>query len=413
MAVMDMRELRLPNPVRPAFDKPTSDEHVIVNIGPSHPATHGTVQIIAELDGEKIVRSDVHVGYLHRGFEKECESHTWHNLIPYVDRLNYCSALINDFAYCAAVEELMDVEITPRTRYLRTLLAEYSRIADHMTCIAAGLMELGAMTAFLYLVSIRDWIYEHIAQLTGARVTYSYGRIGGLARDLPDGWVERLDWILGQYDDFVGRVHGLVDRNRIFIDRMRDVGVLTTAEAISYGYTGPMLRSTGAPRDLRKDTPYLAYAELDFEVPVGIKGDNYDRYFVRMREMDESVHMIRQLVDKLADCPGPINVDDRRCTFPEKEHVYGEIESLINHFKLVMDGPRVPAGEVYVAHEGANGELGFYLVSTGEGTPYKVHVRAPSFVHMGGVHRMLDGYQLADLIPTFGSINMIGGECDR
>jgi NADH-quinone oxidoreductase subunit D len=410
---MDMRELRLPNPIRPAFDKPTSDEHVIVNIGPSHPATHGTVQIIAELDGERIVRSDVHVGYLHRGFEKECESHTWHNLIPYVDRLNYCSALINDFAYCAAVEELMDVEITPRTRYLRTLLAEYSRIADHMTCIAAGLMELGAMTAFLYLVSIRDWIYEHIAQLTGARVTYSYGRIGGLARDLPDGWVERLEWILGQYDDFVGRVHGLVDRNRIFIDRMRDVGVLTTAEAISYGYTGPMLRSTGAPRDLRKDTPYLAYAELDFEVPVGIKGDNYDRYFVRMREMDESVHMIRQLVDKLADCPGPINVDDRRCTFPEKEHVYGEIESLINHFKLVMDGPRVPAGEVYVAHEGANGELGFYLVSTGEGTPYKVHVRAPSFVHMGGVHRMLDGYQLADLIPTFGSINMIGGECDR
>ncbi len=224
---MDMRELRLPNPIRPAFDKPTSDEHVIVNIGPSHPATHGTIQIVAELDGEKIVRSDVHCGYLHRGFEKECESHTWHNLIPYVDRLNYCSALINDFAYCAAVEELMGVEITPRTKYLRTLLSEYSRIADHMTCIAAGLMELGAMTAFLYLVSIRDWIYEHIAQVTGARVTYSFGRIGGLARDLPDGWIDRLEWILGQYDDFVGRVHGLVDRNRIFIDRMRDVGVIT------------------------------------------------------------------------------------------------------------------------------------------------------------------------------------------
>jgi NADH-quinone oxidoreductase subunit D len=410
---MDMRELRLPNPIRPAFDKPTSDEHVIVNIGPSHPATHGTIQIVAELDGEKIVRSDVHCGYLHRGFEKECESHTWHNLIPYVDRLNYCSALINDFAYCAAVEELMGVEITPRTKYLRTLLSEYSRIADHMTCIAAGLMELGAMTAFLYLVSIRDWIYEHIAQVTGARVTYSFGRIGGLARDLPDGWIDRLEWILGQYDDFVGRVHGLVDRNRIFIDRMRDVGVINTADAINYGITGPMLRSTGAPRDLRKDTPYLAYAELDFEVPVGIKGDNYDRYFVRMREMDESVHMIRQLVDLLAKTPGPINVDDRRCSFPEKEHVYTEIESLINHFKLVMDGPKVPAGEVYLAHEGANGELGFYIVSTGEGVPYKVHVRSPSFVAMGMASRMLDGYQLADLIPTFGSINMIGGECDR
>ena len=410
---MDMRELRLPNPIKPAFDKPTSDEHVIVNIGPSHPATHGTIQIVAELDGERIIRSDVHCGYLHRGFEKECESHTWHNLIPYVDRLNYCSALINDFAYCAAVEELMGVEITPRTKYLRTLLSEYSRIADHMTCIAAGLMELGAMTAFLYLVSIRDWIYEHIAQVTGARVTYSFGRIGGLARDLPDGWVDRLHWILGQYDDFVGRVHGLVDRNRIFIDRMRDVGVINTADAINYGITGPMLRSTGAPRDLRKDTPYLAYAELDFEIPVGIKGDNYDRYFVRMREMDESVHMIRQLVDLLAKTPGPINVDDRRCSFPEKEHVYTEIESLINHFKLVMDGPKVPAGEAYLAHEGANGELGFYIVSTGEGVPYKVHVRSPSFVAMGIASRMLDGYQLADLIPTFGSINMIGGECDR
>jgi NADH-quinone oxidoreductase subunit D len=282
-----------------------------------------------------------------------------------------------------------------------------------MTCIAAGLMELGAMTAFLYLVSIRDWIYEHIAQVTGARVTYSFGRIGGLARDLPDGWIDRLHWILGQYDDFVGRVHGLVDRNRIFIDRMRNVGVINTADAISYGLTGPMLRSTGAPRDLRKDTPYLAYAELDFEVPVGINGDNYDRYFVRMREMDESVHMIRQLVDILAKVKGPINVDDRRCSFPEKEHVYNEIESLINHFKLVMDGPRVPAGEVYVAHEGANGELGFYLVSNGAGVPYKVHCRSPSFVAMGAASRMLDGYQLADLIPTFGSINMIGGECDR
>jgi NADH-quinone oxidoreductase subunit D len=318
---------------------------------------------------------------------------------------------MNDFAYCEAVERLMGIEITRRAVVLRTLLSEYSRLADHITCIAASLMELGAMTAFLYLVMIRDYMYEHIAALTGARVTHSYGRIGGLAHDLPAGWLERLEEILVQYDDFVGRVHGLVDRNRIFIDRMRDVGVLTQSDALSYGYTGPMLRSTGLARDLRKDTPYLAYAELDFEVPVGIKGDNYDRYYVRMREMDESVHMIRQCVDLLE--PGPVNVDDRRCAFPEKQAVYGEIESLINHFKLVMEGPRVPAGEVYVAHEAANGELGFYLVSTGEGTPYKVHCRAPSFVHMGGAHKMLEGYQLADLVPTFGSINMIGGECDR
>jgi NADH-quinone oxidoreductase subunit D len=401
----------LPNPVRPAFERGERDDAVIVNIGPSHPATHGTIQVIAALDGEKVQRVDVHCGYLHRGFEKECEDHTWHNLIPYVDRLNYCSGLINDFAYCEAVETLMGVEITPRCRYLRTLLSEYSRIADHLTCVAASLMELGAMTAFLYLVMIRDYIYEHLADLTGARVTYTYGRIGGLARDLPAGWLKRLGEILDQYEVFVGRIHGLMDRNRIFIDRTRNVGVISTADAINWGFTGPILRSTGAARDLRKDTPYLAYGELDFEVPVGIKGDNYDRYYVRMREMDESVHMIRQLMDMIPD--GPINVDDRRCTLPEKRLVYTEIESLINHFKLIMDGPDVPAGEVYGAHEAPNGELGFYLVSTGGGTPYKFHVRSPSFVHMGGVQRLLEGYQLADIIPTFGSVNMIGGECDR
>ena len=267
----------LPNPIRPAFTAGETPGSTIVNIGPSHPATHGTVQIVAELSGERVMRADIHCGYLHRGFEKECESHTWHNLIPYVDRLNYCSALINDFAYCEAVERLMGIEITPRCRYLRTLLAEYSRIADHLTCTAAMLMELGAMTAFLYLVTLRDYIYEHLANLTGARVTYSFGRIGGLARDLPEGWLKRLEEILGEYDVFVGRVHGLVDRNRIFIDRMRNIGVLRTEEAIGWGYTGPVLRSTGAPRDLRKDTPYLAYSELDFEVPVGINGDNYDR----------------------------------------------------------------------------------------------------------------------------------------
>jgi NADH-quinone oxidoreductase subunit D len=404
-------ETTLPNPIRPAFVRGERDDQVVVSIGPSHPATHGTIQLIAALDGEKVARVDVHCGYLHRGFEKECEDHTWHNLMPYIDRLNYCSGLINDFAYCEAVETLMGIEITPRCRYLRTLLSEYSRIADHLTCVAASLMELGAMTGFLYLVMLRDWIYEHLADLTGARLTYTYGRIGGLARDLPDGWLERLDWILGQYDEFVGRIHGLLDRNRIFIDRMRDVGVISTADAIDFGFTGPMLRSTGFGLDLRKDTPYLAYAELDFEVPVGIKGDNYDRYYVRMREMDESVYMMRQLVDMLP--AGPINVTDHFCVLPEKEKVYTEIESLINHFKLIMDGPKIPAGEVYSAHESPNGELGFYLVSNGEGVPWKVHVRSPSFVAMGGMHKMLDGYQLADIVPTFGSVNMIGGECDR
>jgi NADH-quinone oxidoreductase subunit D len=403
-------DLQLPNPVRPAFTQSREDT-VIVNIGPSHPATHGTIQVIAELDGEKILRVDVHCGYLHRGFEKECEAHTWHNLIPYVDRLNYCSALINDFAYCGAVEQLMGVQITPRARILRTLLSEYSRIADHVTCIAAGLMELGAMTAFLYLMTLRDYIYEHLADVTGARVTYSYGRIGGVARDLPEGWLKRLEEVLAEYEKFIDRIHGLMDRNRIFIDRMRRVGVITREQALSYGVTGPMLRSTGLARDVRRDTPYLAYADLDFDVPTGILGDNYDRYVVRMREMDESVYMIRQCVDLLP--AGPVMADDPRCALPDKPLVYSEIESLINHFKLIIDGPRVPAGETYSSHEGANGELGFYIVSTGEGRPYRVHCRAPSFIHMGATHLMLEGGQLADVVPTFGSVNMIGGECDR
>jgi len=353
----------------------------------------------------------VHCGYLHRGFEKECEAHTWHNLIPYVDRLNYCSALINDFAYCGAIEQMMGVTITPRARILRTMLSEYSRIADHITCVAAGLMELGAMTAFLYLMTLRDYIYEHLADVTGARVTYSYGRIGGVARDLPEGWLKRLDEVLAEYEKFIERIHGLMDRNRIFIDRMRRVGTITQAQALSYGVTGPMLRSTGLARDLRKDTPYLAYPDLDFEVPTGILGDNYDRYVVRMREMDESVYMIRQCVDLLP--AGPVMTDDPRCALPDKGLVYSEIESLITHFKLVIDGPRVPAGETYYSQEGANGELGFYIVSTGEGQPYRVHCRAPSFIHMGITHLMLEGGQLADVVPTFGSINMIGGECDR
>jgi NADH-quinone oxidoreductase subunit D len=306
---------------------------------------------------------------------------------------------------------MMGLEIPPRARWLRTLLSEYSRIADHITCVAAGLMELGAMTAFLYLMTLRDYIYEHLADVTGARVTYSYGRIGGVARDLPEGWLQRLEQILQEYETYIGRIHGLVDRNRIFIDRMRGVGVITREQALSYGVTGPMLRSTGLARDLRKDTPYLCYDQLDFEVPTGILGDNYDRYVVRMREMDESVYMIRQCVELLP--PGPIVVDDPRVSFPDKQLVYREIESLINHFKLVIDGPRVPAGEAYSSQEGANGELGFYIVSTGEGQPWRVHCRAPSFIHMGATHLMLEGGQLADVVPTFGSVNMIGGECDR
>jgi NADH-quinone oxidoreductase subunit D len=272
-------------------------------------------------------------------------------------------------------------------------------------------MELGAMTAFLYLMTIRDYIFEHLNHLTGARLTYSYVRIGGLAKDLPDGWLERLEEILQFYERYIKRIHGLLDRNRIFIDRTRNVAAMTPEHALNWGFTGPIQRSTGLVVDLRKDSPYLAYPELEFEVPVGIQGDNYDRYYVRMREMDESVSMIRQCVKKLP--AGPVSVCDPRVTLPAKSAVYTRTEAVIRHFKLIIDGIQVPAGEVYSAHEAPNGELGFYLVSDGGSRPYKLHVRAPSFMHMGGMHTLLEGYQVADIIATFGSMNMIGGECDR
>ena len=313
-----------PPPIRSFLEKTADPDNVVINIGPSHPATHGTIQIVAELDGETLKRADVHCGYLHRGFEKESEHHTYHKVIPYTDRLNYCSALNNNFAYAAAVEQLLGIEITPRCRVLRTLLCEYNRIADHVTCVAASVMEMGGMTAFLYMMTVRDYIFEHLNHLTGARLTYSYVRIGGLARDLPDGWLERLEEILQFTERYLERVHGMLDRNRIFIDRTRNVAKMTIEHALNWGFTGPTLRSTGLAMDLRKDAPYLAYADLDFEVPVGINGDNYDRYFVRMREMDESVYMMRQLAQMLPE--GPINVDDRRCTFPDKSLVYRAIE---------------------------------------------------------------------------------------
>jgi NADH-quinone oxidoreductase subunit D len=399
------------SPVSSPLEFTADPKNVVVNIGPSHPATHGTIQIVAEIDGETVRHADIHCGYLHRGFEKESEAHLYHNIIPYTDRLNYCSALNNNFAYAAAVETLLDVQLTPRCIWLRTLLSEYNRIADHITCIAASVMEMGGMTAFLYLMTVRDYIFEHLNHLTGARLTYSYVRIGGLARDLPEGWLVRLEEILVFTEEYIARIHGLLDRNGIFLGRTRDVAKMTPEHALNWGFTGPILRSTGLAMDMRKDRPYLAYGELDFEVPVGIKGDNYDRYYVRMCEIDESIAMVRQCVKKLPG--GPVSITDKRVMLPEKQLVYKQIEALIHHFKLVTEGIQVPAGEVYVAHEAPNGELGFYLVSDGSGRPAKLHVRSPSFVHMGGMHTLLEGHDISDVVPTFGSMNMIGGECDR
>jgi len=387
---------------------------MLISLGPSHPFTHGTIRIIAELDGETVVGVDVIPGFLHRGFEKEGEAHTYQQLIPYTDRLNYCSPLINNFAMCEAVEKMLDLEVPRRAQYIRVIMGELSRIGDHLTAIAAVLMETGAMTPFLYLMEAREWLWEHLAHVTGARLTHSYGRIGGVEHDIDAEWIRRCNEIIEKnIFPMVRNTHGLLDTNRVFVDRHRGTGVLTQADAVAYGFTGPILRSTGIPRDVRVIAPYGAYGEFAgvWKVPIGKYGDNYDRYFVRMREIEESVRIVRAAFEGLPE--GPIRATDYRAVLPSKKEVYSNIEAVIAHFKLVFEGVRPPVGEVYHPVEGANGEVGVYLVSDGSGRPYRCRVRPPSFIHMGGAHKMMLGQQLADLVPVFGNINMIGGECDR
>jgi len=386
-------------------------QEITVNMGPSHPAMHGTIRLLVTLVGEKVVRCDTQIGYLHRAFEKMSEANKWQAIFPYTDRLNYVSPLMNNVGYAQAVEKLIGIDIPERTKYIRVLLCELSRIADHLTCIAAASMELGAFTVFLYCMEGRDLIWDRIEELTGARVTPAYIRIGGLARDLPEGFLDRTLSILPRIEKVIGDVDALLTENPIFIERMRGTGVISQADAIEIGFTGPCLRSTGIKHDLRKKSPYLIYDRLEFDIPVGSNGDNYDRYMVRMEEMRQSIRIIRQVV---RDMPGgKINIDNTMYILPPKEVVYNTIEGVVNHFKLIIDGIQVPAGEVYDATEAANGELGFYLVSDGGGKPVKCRVRSPSFALMQGLEKMVVGGSLADIIPTFGSINMIGGECDR
>ncbi|MGC8926518.1 MAG: NADH dehydrogenase (quinone) subunit D [Myxococcota bacterium] len=386
-------------------------QEITINMGPSHPAMHGTIRLLVTLAGERVLKCDTQIGYLHRAFEKMSEANVWQAIFPYTDRLNYVSPLMNNVGYAQAVEKLIGIEIPERTKYIRVLICELSRIADHLTCIAAASMELGAFTVFLYCMEARDLIWDRIEELSGARVTPAYVRIGGLARDLPEGFCERTMGILPKIEKLIKDIDDLLTDNPIFIERNRDVGKISPSDAIEIGFTGPCLRSTGVKHDLRKRSPYLIYDRLEFDIPVGTKGDNYDRYMVRMEEMRQSIRIIRQVIRDMPD--GKINIDDTMYILPPKEEVYNTIEGVVNHFKLIIDGIQVPAGEIYDCTEAANGELGFYLVSDGGGKPIKCRVRSPSFALMQGLEKMIVGSYLADIIPTFGSINMIGGECDR
>ena len=383
-----------------------------LNMGPSHPAMHGTIRMVIDLDGETLTNLDVQPGYLHRGFEKSCERGTWAQVFPYADRLNYVSPMLNNVGWALAVEKLLEIEVPERCQYYRVILGELARISDHFTCNGASAMELGAFTPFLWLLKVRDWVYDILERETGARLTHSFGRIGGMAAPPTATFKDDVLRLIPEVHKVVKETEIMLLRNRIFLDRMQGVGVLTKEQALSYGATGPMARSTGIPYDVRKDHPYLVYDRFDFDVPVGEDGDNWDRFMVRLEEIRQSVRIIEQAVEQMPD-DGPINVDDPRIIFPEKSDVYTTIEATIAHFKLVMEGLRTPKGEVYSFTEGGNGELGFHIVSDGSGTPYRVRVRPPCWYNLAASREMLLGGMIADIIPTFGSVNMIGGECDR
>jgi NADH-quinone oxidoreductase subunit D len=383
-----------------------------LNMGPSHPAMHGTIRMVLDLDGETVVNLDVQPGYLHRGFEKSCERGTWTQVFPYADRLNYVSPMLNNVGWALAVEKLLQIEVPERCRYYRVILGELSRISDHFTCNGASAMELGAFTPFLWLLKVRDWVWDILERETGARMTHSFGRIGGMAAPPTATLKDDVRRLLPEVLKVVRETEIMLSRNRIFLDRMQGVGVLTKEQALSYGCTGPVGRSAGIPYDVRKDHPYLVYDRFDFEVPIGEDGDNWDRFMVRLEEIRQSVRILEQAIDQMPD-EGPINVDDPRIVYPAKHEVYTTIEATIAHFKLVMEGLLVPKGEVYSFTEGGNGELGFHIASDGSGTPYRVRVRPPCWYNLAASREMLIGGMIADIVPTFGSVNMIGGECDR
>jgi NADH-quinone oxidoreductase subunit D len=382
-----------------------------LQMGPSHPATHGTIKFNLKLEGEKVLDCDVEVGYLHRGFAKSCEQVTWTQVIPYTDRLNYASPLINNVGYALAVEKLIGVETPPRCQFIRVIASELSRIYDHLTCCGMASSELGAITVGFYMIEARELIMRFVETLTGARLTVTYVRIGGVKHDLPHDFAEQIRQTFRTIRKLLADCERLLSRNRIFIDRMSGVGTISQETALNYSLTGPILRATGVNYDVRKAYPYLIYDQFDFQVPLGTKGDNYDRFVCRIQEIEQSMRIVEQALQQLP--VGPVRIEDPRFGLPEKDKVYNSIEGLMHHFKIIMEGVQVPAGEVYQAVEGGNGELGFYIVSDGGGKPYRLRVRPPCFIAMGAFHEMIRGYMVADIVPTFGMINMIGGECDR
>ena len=389
----------------------SQEELMFLNLGPAHPASHGTIRTFVALDGENITCAVSEIGYLHRGFEKSCENHTYNQIIPYTDRLNYCSAILNNIGFAHAVEGILGVDLPERAKFIRVIIGELSRIIDHLVCLAAILVDMGALTNYWYLYNPREKVYDLLSKLTGARLTNSYMRIGGMSHDLYDGFEDDLKACLKEIEQGVGEALKLIEHNRIFHDRTQNVGIITKEDAINRGLSGPNLRASGVPYDLRVTAPYYHYETFDFDIALGSVGDVYDRMMVRFEEIRQSTRIIHQAMQRLPG--GAICVENHAISLPPKKEVYGNIEGLMNQFKLIYEGVKVPPMEYYRAIEGANGELGFFIISDGSGIPYKVKVRPPCFYAMAAYPRLIEGSMIADAVLTLGSLNIIAGELDR
>jgi len=395
----------------PMLEPDLEGEHMLINIGPQHPATHGVLRLVLELDGETVVRCIPHIGYLHCGFEKIGEYRQYNQIIPWTDREDYLNSPGNNVAFALGAERLFGVEITERCKVLRVIVMELSRIISHLVWMGTTCIDIGAFTPFLWAFNHREEIYVLLEQWVGARLTTTITRVGGMAADIPDGWTERLQSFIDRFPKTLNDIDEMLTRNGIWVGRTVGLGVMSPEEAINYGLSGPMLRASGVAYDVRKDFPYLYYETYDFEVPVGVNGDVYDRFLVRFEELRQSTRILQQALDRLPD--GPVNIDDPRIILPPKSKATSDMESMIHHFKVVMEGPRPPVGESYVAVESPKGEKGYYMVSDGTSKPVRWRIRPPSFVNLSAIPKMVEGHLLSDVIAINASIDIVMGEIDR
>jgi NADH-quinone oxidoreductase subunit D len=396
------------------LDAPPPDfagEHMLINLGPQHPATHGVLRLVLELDGETVVRCIPHIGYLHCGFEKIGEYRQYNQIIPWTDREDYLNSMGNNVAFVLGAERLFGIEITPRCTVLRVIALELSRIISHLVWLGTTCIDIGAFTPFLWSFQERENVYNLFERWVGARLTTTATRVGGMAADIPEGWLEQLAHFVKTFPKTIDEVDRMLTRNAIWVGRTVGLGVMTPDEAVNYGLSGPMLRASGVAYDVRRDFPYLDYETYDFDVPVGTNGDVYDRYLVRMEELRQSVRILVQALDRLPD--GPLDADDHRVVLPPKSRAMSDMESMIHHFKQIMEGPRPPIGECYVAVESPKGEKGYYLVSDGTAKPVRWRIRPPSFVNLSAIPKMVEGHMLSDVIAINASIDIVMGEIDR